>query len=132
MKLQHQAGFKVCVPDMGWLWGKETKSKRNSDLFSNNFFFFFFLLTLSCQGFLQERSHIMHPGSPSPGSWGDLCLLQDRPMAKTEPKAALLQRPSQAQSHAPGSLKQSRRGKKKEKEGNPKSPTAPKQPHTKI
>lgn len=26
---------------MGWLWGKETKSKRNSDLFSNNFFFFF-------------------------------------------------------------------------------------------
>lgn len=40
MKLQHQAGFKVCVPDMGWLWGKETKSKRNSDLFSNNFFFF--------------------------------------------------------------------------------------------
>lgn len=63
----------------------------------------------------------MHPGSPSPGSWGDLCLLQDRPTAKTEPKAALLQRPSQAQSHAPGSLKQSRRGKKK-KEGNNQKP----------
>lgn len=108
---------------MGWLWGKETKSKRNCDLFSNNFFFFF-LLTLSNQGFLQERSR-MHPGSPSPESWGDLCLLQDRPTAKSEPKAALLQCPSQAQSHARGSLKQSRRGEKEGEGGKPQKPNCP-------